>query len=105
MDELVGLRGNQDPQVWDIHYGNFLKQGWNYLKSENFVHHCTDGPECPVAFAFDKADVRRMFSRFRNVEMKVAHLPLRRYSRLCPFAFERFLASKIGWYLFVFATK
>jgi ubiquinone/menaquinone biosynthesis C-methylase UbiE len=102
---VVGIRGNQRPEVWDIHYQNFLKRGWSYLKAENFVHHCTDGPECPIAFAFTKAEVRRLFARFGNVTMRVAHFPLRRYNRRIPFAVEKFFAEKFGWYLFVFGTK
>jgi ubiquinone/menaquinone biosynthesis C-methylase UbiE len=104
-ESLVGVRGNQRPEVWDIHYQNFLKRGWNYLKAENFVHHCTDGPECPIAFAFTKAEVRRLFARFQNVTMRVAHFPLRRYNRRIPFAVEKFFAERFGWYLFVFGTK
>lgn len=102
---VVGVRGNQDSKVWDLHYQNFLKRGWPYLKSENFVHHCTDGPECPIAFAFTKAEVQRLFGRFRDVQTRVAHFPLRRYSRYFPFALERWLAETIGWYLFIFAVK
>ena len=103
----AGLRGNTDCRIWKIHYHNFLKEGWSYLKAENFVHHCTDGPECPVAFAFSKTDAQRLFSRFQRVQMKVAHFPLNRYplGRCLPFGVERFLADKIGWYLFIFASK
>src|SRR5262249_7805941 len=103
--QLAGLRGNQDRKVWQIHYQNFLREGWGYLRAKHFIHHCTDGPECPVAFAFSQAEARRMFRRFRDVRMKVAHFPLRKYSKLIPFAVERQLASKIGWYLFIFAFK
>ena len=104
-DTIVGVRGNQRPEVWAIHYNNFLKRGWNYLKADNFVHHCTDGPECPVAFAFNKNEARQLFAKFRDMNFRVAHFPLRRYSRYLPFAVERFLAERIGWYLFVFAVK
>jgi ubiquinone/menaquinone biosynthesis C-methylase UbiE len=104
---LVGLRGNADRKVWDIHYHNFLREGWRYLNANSFVHHCTDGPECPIAFAFSKAEARRLFSRFRNVRMSIAHFPLNRYplGKWFPFSVERFLANKIGWYLFIFASK
>jgi len=103
----AGLRGNTDCKIWEIHYHNFLKEGWSYLKADNFVHHCTDGPECPVAFAFSKADARRLLSRFHDVQLKVAHFPLNRYSlgRWLPFSVEKFLAARIGWYLFIFASK
>ena len=104
---LAGLRGNTDRKIWEIHYDNFLKAGWSYLKAENFVHHCTDGPECPIAFAFSKTEARRLFARFQSVQMKVAHFPLNRYplGQWLPFSVERFLAANIGWYLFIFASK
>jgi ubiquinone/menaquinone biosynthesis C-methylase UbiE len=102
---LAGVRGNQRPEVWDIHYQNFLKRGWSYLKAANFVHHCTDGPECPVAFAFTKNEARKLFAKFRDVTFRVAHFPLRRYNRYFPFSLEKSLAEAIGWYLFVFAKK
>jgi hypothetical protein len=104
-ESLVGVRGNQDRQVWEIHYRNFIKQGWSYLRAANFVHHCTDGPECPVAYVFSRAEAHRLFSHFARVETKVAHLPLRRYSRWFPFSVEKFLAPKLGWYLFIYAWK
>ncbi len=104
-DSLVGLRGNQDRRIWEIHYRNFLREGWSYLSAAKFVHHCTDGPECPVAFAFSKAGARRLFSRFTRVEMKVAHFPLLKYSKWIPFGVEKFLAPKLGWYLFIYAWK
>jgi hypothetical protein len=102
---LTGLRGNQDWQIWEIHYRNFLRDGWSYLRARNFVHHCTDGPECPVAYAFTKTDARTLFSRFRGVQTAVAHFPLIKYSKWIPFGVEKFLARKMGWYLFIFAHK
>jgi ubiquinone/menaquinone biosynthesis C-methylase UbiE len=104
-DSLVGVRGNQDRRVWDLHYQGFLKEGWSYLRASNFIHHCTDGPECPVAYAFSKSEARRLFSRFATVETKVAHFPLRKYSRWIPFGLEKFLAPMLGWYLFIYARK
>jgi len=100
-----GLRGNQDRQIWQIHYQNFLEQGWSYLRARNFIHHCTDGPECPVAYAFTKAQSRKLFSGFRDVQMTVAHFPLTKYSKKIPFAVEKLLARRIGWYLFISACK
>ncbi|MDQ6861814.1 MAG: class I SAM-dependent methyltransferase [Verrucomicrobiota bacterium] len=100
-----GIRGNERPEVWDVHYENFLREGWGYLRAKNFVHHCTDGPECPVAFAFSKTEARDLFSKFREVQFRVAHFPLRKYSDRIPFALECTLARRLGWYLFIFATK
>jgi ubiquinone/menaquinone biosynthesis C-methylase UbiE len=103
--QLTGLRGNQDRKVWNIHYENFLREGWGYFSARRFVHHCTDGPECPIAFAYTKSEARQLFSKFHDVEMKAAHFPLRRYRAWIPFALEKFLAPKLGWYLFIFAQK
>ncbi len=102
---LTGLRGNQDRRLWAIHYANFLRSGWSYLAAENFVHHCTDGPECPIAFAFTRADAHRLFARFENVRTHVAHLPLRRYKAWIPLSLEKWLACRVGWYLFIHASK
>jgi len=102
---LTGLRDNEDRRVWEIHYRNFLKRGWSYLRTANFIHHCTDGPECPIAFAFNKTGARRLFARFRDVRFAVAHFPLRKHRSWIPFAVERFLAPKLGWYLFIYGTK
>lgn len=104
---MLGLRGNEDRNVYNVHYDNFLKRGWSYLKPSRFVHHCTDGPECPIAFAFSKAEAQRLFARFHDVDLKVAHFPIRKYSRTrwVPFAIEKALASNLGWYLFIYAQK
>jgi preprotein translocase subunit SecG len=102
---LEGLRGNQDRRVWDLHYQNFLKQGWVYLRASNFVHHCTDGPECPVAYAFSKNEAHTLFAKFSSVQMKVAHFPLKKYRRWVPFSLEKCFAARVGWYLFIFASK
>lgn len=104
---LRGLRGNASPQVWDIHYANFLRDGWAYLKADNFVHHATDGPECPRAFVYSRREAVRLFSHFRSVETQLAHLPLNKYpfARWLPRGAERLLASCIGWHLLIRATK
>lgn len=104
-DGLVGLRGNEDPGIWELHYRNFLREGWGYLKPSNFVHHGTDGPECPVAFAFSQREARKLFARFSAVRMCAAHFPLQKYHAWIPFQVEKWLAPRIGWYLFIFATK
>lgn len=103
--EASGIRGNTNPLVWDIHARNIEEQGWRYLRARNFVHHATDGPECPFAFTFTKAEVREMFSRFVSVTTRVAHFPLRKYSGAIPFWLEKAAARTVGWYLFVSAEK
>jgi ubiquinone/menaquinone biosynthesis C-methylase UbiE len=104
-DELIGVRGNQDALVWEIHYQNFLRRGWSYLEARNFAHHATDGPECPYAFVYPRASARKFFGNFAAAEMKVAHFPMRKYLRWIPLGVENQLASRLGWYLFVYLTK
>jgi len=86
-------------------YPNWLKEGWGYLRARDFVHHCTDGPECPIAYAFSKAEARKLFGRFTQVEMELAHFPLKKYRNWIPFRLEKWLAKRVGWYLFIFAAK
>jgi SAM-dependent methyltransferase len=103
---MLSLRGNQTSRIWDAHYKNFLEKGWSYLSSGQFVHHCTDGPECPLAYVFSRHDVRRLFSKFRNVRTKVAHFPLGQYlGGRFPRGLERALASRMGWVLLIDAEK
>lgn len=102
---LQGVRGNEDRRVWDIHYDNFLREGWDYLRPTRFVHHSTDGPECPVANVYTKNDARQLFAGFQRIRLEVAHLPVRRYWRWFPLSIEKLLARHWGWYLFISATK
>ena len=104
---IVGARGNQGTEIWHLHYLNFLRDGWSYLSPANFVHHATDGPECPYAFAYSRGEAQQLFSRFQDVSMKVAHFPLRKYTlgRWVPKWLEGVIARRIGWYLFIYAVK
>lgn len=104
---LRGVRGNQDASVWQIHYENFLRMGWSYLRASSFVHHATDGPECPYAYVHTRREVRQMFSNFSSVRTAVAHFPLHKYSmgKWVPMRLEKQIASLMGWYLFVYLTK
>jgi len=103
----LNMRGNADWGIWRAHYENLLRYGWSYLRARNFVHHATDGPECPIAHVYTRKDVHHLFRQFRRIETKVAHFPLRKYSGLkwVPFSVEHKLSSMLGWYLFVFLEK
>lgn len=106
-DEFRGVRGNEDPSVWQVHYESFLKLGWRYLTAEAFVHHATDGPECPFAYVYTRKSLNRLFSHFSSVRTRVAHFPLQKYSitKWVPMELENRLSSLMGWYLFVYLTK
>jgi ubiquinone/menaquinone biosynthesis C-methylase UbiE len=103
---VVGVRGNADPGVWQLHYQNFLREGWKYLKAARFVHHATDGPECPYAYTYTKKEITVLFSSFEDLRIGVAHFPVRKYlGRIVPRPVERWLASNFGWYLMIFARR
>ena len=106
-DVLQGVRGNVGSSVWQLHYKNFLRSGWSYLQAPTFVHHATDGPECPIAFVYTSRAVRRSFAQFSNVGIQIAHFPVRKtfLGRWIPLSIERQVASRLGWYLFVYLTK
>lgn len=105
--ELRGLRGNDSREVWDIHYRNFLQAGWSYFAARNFVHHCTDGPECPFAFTYTARQARELFGQFRSVHTSVGHFPLNKYpgGQFLPRGVESFLARTAGWHLLITAIK
>jgi SAM-dependent methyltransferase len=105
--ELAGVRGNTAREVWEIHYRNFLREGWDYFKPANFVHRCTDGPECPCAYTCTASEARQLFARFRTVRTRVAHLPLNKYpgARWLPRWVEGCAARLFGWHLLIEATK
>ena len=102
-----GVRGNAAAEVWDVHYENFRRRGWRYLRSDTFVHHCTDGPDCPCAYVFGRRDIARLFRRFTTIRTRVAHFPLNKYplARHLPPTVERALGAALGWHLLVRAVK
>ena len=87
------------------HREAFSKYGWSYLKAKNFVHHATDGEDCPFAYVYTRQSAKKAFSRFSSFETKVRHFPLAKYSARFPLWTEKLLARTAGWYLFIFLTK
>jgi hypothetical protein len=102
-----GLRGNASAQIWDVHYRNFRRRGWSYLRADRFTHHCTDGPECPCAYVFSRRDVGQLFRAFTAIRTRVAHLPLNKYplANRVPRWAERRLGAALGWHLQIRAVK
>lgn len=106
LDQMVRVRGNSSRDVWNAHYAGFLERGWRYLGARSFIHHSTDGPSCPIAYVFTRAEAENAFSAFSHVDTRVAHLPFGQYTRgWFPRRFERRLAPRLGWNLVVFARK
>lgn len=104
---IESVRGNRDLRIWQLHYQNFLREGWSYLGAKRFIHHCTDGPTCPVAYVFTRAKARKLFSRFKRLKVRVVHFPLNKYlqGRFLSHSLEKLFASTMGWYLIIKAVK
>lgn len=91
--------------AFERHYRIFKNFGARYFRASEFVNHCTDGPECPFAKVYSKRSARKLFSSFVNLNFYVRHFPLTSYFSWMPISFERFLAKRMGWYLFIFGDK
>ena len=98
--DTFGLRMS-DP--WKSHIKNFRNIGWEYFSWKNWHHHCTDGPDCQIANIYRKREIINLLREagFSLQRMKKAHFPLGGIY----IALERFLASYIGFYNFVWAIK
>lgn len=99
------------PQRWrrddlELHYQNYASLGRSYLSVKEFPHHCADGPECPIANSYTKREVRQLFEPyFTNLRFAVAHFPIHNTIRFFPKRLEQALASRLGWYLFIYGEK
>ena len=48
---------------------------WRYLRMRNFIHHNTDGPECPYSGVYDLTRVRRDFPHFQITRAYKRYMP------------------------------
>lgn len=90
----------------ESHYNNYRKIGKKYLSFNEFPHHCSDGPECPIAHSFTKKEITELFRNyFTDLSFKVAHFPIHNTINDFPLSIERKIASRLGWYLFIYGKK
>jgi ubiquinone/menaquinone biosynthesis C-methylase UbiE len=90
-------------EPWVTHLRNFQKIGWAYFSWNNWIHHCTDGPDCEIANIYHKNEIMKLLqeAHFVITRMRKGHLPLGGFYP----AVERLLARYVGFYQFVWATK
>jgi ubiquinone/menaquinone biosynthesis C-methylase UbiE len=99
------------PEQWrnrelERHYQNYKGIGTEYFSFTEFSHHCTDDPECPIAYFFTKKEITQLFSNyFVDLSYKVAHFPVHNTIRIFPLSFEQRIASRLGGYLFIYGKK
>ncbi|MCB8943129.1 MAG: class I SAM-dependent methyltransferase [Ardenticatenaceae bacterium] len=101
----LNLREAADGEL-EIHYQNYLRQGWPYFSKAEFPHHATDGAACPIAHCYSRQEVAQLLSPyFENIQFAVAHFPINKSLPRFPRSIEKAIASRIGWYLFIYGQK
>lgn len=94
---IVGVNNLMSP--WKDHVMNIKKKGTGYLSWKEFPHHCTDGPNCEIAYIWSKKEMSDILIKngFKITDYKKAHFPvINRYKD-----FELFLAKIFGFYRFL----
>ena len=96
--------GGTNHGLWERHMVNFKAEGWKYLSWNRFPHHCTDGPECNVAYILSRSETKQLLQHagFKIDKMQKAHFPFTKgkFPRL-----ERSIARILGFYRFIWCTK
>lgn len=85
-----------------------LQANHNYLNSNDFLSHNTDGAGNPLARVYSRADARELFKDFATVELRPYFLNKRWLPILGPVlprSLEAKLAARWGWHLWIYAKK
>jgi SAM-dependent methyltransferase len=90
----------------DQHYANFKRWKFGYFRARRFAHHCADGVDCPIAYSYTRQEVAAMLSpQFSGLRFVTAHLPIRQTFPFVSKRIEGLLASRMGWYLFIYGQR
>jgi ubiquinone/menaquinone biosynthesis C-methylase UbiE len=100
---LKNKLGATSKGTWENHVRNYRSEGPAYLSWNNFPHRCTDGPDCRIANIYWRREMTSMLQKagFSVERTKKAHFPLGGHLP----AFERWLASFLGFHQIIWATK
>ena len=78
-----------------------------YFTPDTFLSRHTDGPECPLARVYSRAEASALFRAFSEVRF-VVHFWNRRWipivGNVLPARLESSLTSRWGWHLWIYAT-
>lgn len=94
--------GGNVSEPWKTHLANFKQRGWSYFSWRTWPHHCTDGPDCEIAFIRTSREMTTLLQDAGfTVERKTkAHFPIRAGQ-----AIERKLSRIFGFYQFIWCRK
>jgi len=106
---LVARLTGEDAAVLEGHRELLREHGLSYLADRQlFLSNNTDGPGNPLSKVYSRAEARELFARFDRVQTAVRFLNLRVFpagDRLAATRGARALERRIGWHLYVAATK
>jgi ubiquinone/menaquinone biosynthesis C-methylase UbiE len=86
----------------------YLQDPKRLLSRDEFLSQNTDGAGNPLARVYTRAEAAAMFSKFNDVRTEVHYLNKRwipLVGSVIPRSVERRLASRMGWHLWIIATK
>lgn len=108
-DRVVARVTGEPLDVLRGHRDLLARHGRRYLTDAAlFLSHNTDGPGNPLSKVYSREGMRRAFADFEQVRTDVRFLNLRAYplgERLERFSAVRRLGRRMGWHLWVTATK
>jgi hypothetical protein len=100
---------SESPEVLEGHRRLLAEHGLRYVRDRQlFLSHNTDGPGNPLSKVYARADIRRLFEDYAEVQTAVRFLNLRIYPggrRLARSAPARRLERRWGWHLYVRARR
>jgi ubiquinone/menaquinone biosynthesis C-methylase UbiE len=107
MSKIISKLTGEPLDRLNKHKENIKKTGLGYLNMKNFIHKSTDGPDNVFSSVFTEKDSNRMFNDF--VKMKYSfhyvnfrHLP---FLYILPKSARKYLESKFGWHMWIYAEK
>jgi SAM-dependent methyltransferase len=108
-DRAIARATGEPLEVLRGHRELLADHGARYLRDPAlFLSHNTDGPGNPLSKVYTARGMRRAFADFRDVRTDVRFLNLRAYpagSRLERLPAVRQLGRRLGWHLWISATK
>jgi ubiquinone/menaquinone biosynthesis C-methylase UbiE len=106
---LVSRITREDTALLEAHRELLRRHGYRYLTDKQlFLSNNTDGPGNPLSKVYSRDEAARLFAQFESVQLETRYLNLRLYpggSRVASTALARRLERRIGWHLYVRATK
>ena len=78
------------------------------MTKDEWISMNTDGPDCPLAKVYNRAEALKLFSSLQNLRTEVwffdrTHWPL--IGKLLPNAMTSFLGRRWGWHRIVYGKK